>query len=81
MLKIKKKCKFIKWIYLHYIKKCDAFNNASLGTNFGEGAYFKTIPHFPHGLNGIIVSKNAKIGANAVIFHQVTIARAMEELP
>ena len=64
---------FIRLRCLHYIKKCDAFNNASLGTNIGEGATFKTIPHFPHGLNGIIISKNAKIGANAVIFHQVTI--------
>ncbi|MBO9130026.1 DapH/DapD/GlmU-related protein [Bacillus sp. 165] len=28
---------------------------------------------FPHGLNGIIIHKNAQIGKNATIFHQVTI--------
>ena len=28
---------------------------------------------FPHGLSGIFISQGAKIGENAVIFHQVTI--------
>ena len=30
-------------------------------------------PNFPHGLAGIFVSSNAKIGKNCTIFHQVTI--------
>ena len=65
--------KFIKIILLFYIKRSDAFNNASLGTQLNCGALFKSIPHFPHGLYGIIVSRNAKIGKNCTIFHQVTI--------
>lgn len=59
--------------YLFRIKRIDAFNNASLGTNIGFGAVFKGIPKFPHGLYGIIVSPYAQIGKNVRIFHQVTI--------
>lgn len=51
----------------------DAFNKASLGTNIGFGAKFEGIPHFPHGLNGIIVSPYAHIGKDVRIFQQVTI--------
>ena len=58
---------------LWYIKRADAFNNASLGTHRGFGAEFSDVPNLPHGLNGIIVSHNAKIGKNCTIFHQVTI--------
>lgn len=66
--------RFIKYLKLMYIKRCDAFNNASMGTDLNGGAQFKTPPRLPHGLNCIIVSPYAKIGANVSIFHQVTIA-------
>lgn len=59
--------------YLYKIKKMDAFNNSSMGTNIGFGAHFDGIPKFPHGLNGIIISPYARIGKGAYIFHQVTI--------
>lgn len=65
----------LKCLYLYKIKKMDAFNNASMGTNINKGAIFKTPPKLPHGLNGIIVSYYAKIGANCVIRQQVTIAQ------
>ena len=65
--------RLLKLIYLFYIKRCDAFNNASLGTHLGYGAIFDTPPSLPHGLYGIIISHNAHIGKNATIFHQVTI--------
>lgn len=67
------KNKFIKMFYLMKIKKMDAFNNASLGTNLDKSAVFKSSPCFPHGLNGIIVSQFAQIGKDSVIYHQVTI--------
>lgn len=73
--------KCIKLYYLYYIKKCDAFNNASLGTHLGFGAKFDGVPHFPHGLYGIIVSHNASIGKNAVIYHQVTIGEGRNGAP
>lgn len=63
----------IKLYFLYYIKKCDAFNNASLGTDINQGAVFETRPELPHGLNGIIVHLKAHVGANAVIWQQVTI--------
>lgn len=66
---------------LLYIKRCDAFNNASLGTHMGIGAVFKSPPNFPHGLYGIIISHNAVIGANSTIFHQVTIGEGKGGAP
>lgn len=68
-----KTLKIIKLYYLYYIKKCDAFNNASLGTDINQGALFKGRPQLPHGLNGIIIHLKARIGKNAVIWQQVTI--------
>jgi len=36
---------------------------------------FSGIPTLPHGMKQIIISEDAKIGKNCVIFHQVTIER------
>ena len=63
-----KTCKLIKLYYLFYIKKCDAYNNASMGTDLNQGAVFETKPNLPHGLNGIIVHLKAHIGSNCVIW-------------
>ena len=76
---------FVKGIWcrfmLLYIKRCDAFNNASLGTFLGFGATFGDVPYLPHGLYGIVVSQNAVIGKNATIFHQVTIGEGKGGAP
>lgn len=66
---------------LWYIKRADAFNNASMGTHRNIGATFASVPNLPHGLNGIIVSHNATIGKNATIFHQVTIGEGRGGAP
>lgn len=66
---------------LYYIKRADAFNNASMGTHRNLGARFATPPHLPHGLNGIIVSHNAVIGENCTILHQVTIGEGRGGAP
>lgn len=66
--------KIIRLYYLMRIKRMDAFNCASMGTDMGAGAQFKTPPNLPHHLNGIIVSHYAIIGENCTIFQQVTIA-------
>ncbi len=76
--------KLRKLWYLLYIKRCDAFNKASMGTDWNHGAVFETPPRLPHGLNGIIVSPDAHIGKNCTIFHQVTIGndyRKLENVP
>lgn len=62
---------WLKYYYLYYIKKCDAFNNASLATYINEGAQFSEPPFLPHGLNGIILGKETVIGKNCVICQQV----------
>ena len=68
-----KKNKIKKYRYLLYIKKCDAFNNCSFGTDINVGAQFKTPPHLPHGPKGIIINPLATIGENCKLFHDVTI--------
>ena len=73
--------KLLKMWYLYYIKKCDAFNNASLGTDLNQGAIFESRPELPHGLNGIIVHLKAHVGKNAVIWQQVTIGGARSGVP
>lgn len=68
-----KKNVILKLYYLFYIKRADAFNNASFGTNINSGSVFLSPPKLPHGLNGIIVGHDLKIGRNCTIFQQVTI--------
>ena len=68
-------------VRLYYIKRADAFNNASMGTHRNCGAYFASAPRLPHGLNGIVVSHNAVIGENSTIFHQVTIGEGRGGAP
>ncbi len=59
--------------YLFRIKRMDAFNNASMGTHLGFGASFATPPSFPHGIQGVIVAHDAKVGKHCIILHSVTI--------
>lgn len=63
----------IKLFMLFYLKRCDAFNNASMGTDLNQGAVFGSQPNLPHGLNGIIIHMGAKFGKNCTIYQQVTV--------
>ena len=72
--------KLVRLYWLFYIKRCDAYNNASMGTGFG-GALFLEPPVLPHLLNGIIVSYGAIIGLNCTINQQVTIGQNNEGHP
>lgn len=71
----------LKILWLLLIKRSDAYNNASMGTHLNYGAKFASPPLLPHGLNGIIVSHNAVIGKNCVIYHQVTIGEGRNGAP
>ena len=51
----------------------DVFNNASFGTHLNYGAYFSEYPKLPHGIRGIFIFHNVKVGKNSTIFHHVTI--------
>ena len=64
---------WLKYYYLYYIKRCDAYNNASFATYINEGTQFAEPPVLLHGLNGIIVGKETIVGKNCVIAQQVTI--------
>ena len=46
---------------------------SNLNSWIGFDTKFKSIPIFPHGILGIFISRQAVIGDNCVIFHQVTI--------
>lgn len=64
----------IKFFFLYYIKKADARNCCSFGTNIGSGACFSSPPHLPHGPKGIIIGHDTRVGCGVVIFQHVTIA-------
>ena len=68
-----KGCLLRRVLWLYRIKRMDAKNGASMGTYLERSASFAEPPSLPHGLYGIIVSRNAVIGRNATIYHQVTI--------
>jgi serine O-acetyltransferase len=71
------------WNLKKYLKdnNIDSGINASIyydyldkkGSYIGHTSYFKSVPYFPHGLNGIFISDKANIGKNAIIYQQVTI--------
>lgn len=64
----------LKFYYLLYIKRTDAFHHCSFGTNLNSGSISDSPPNLPHGPNGIIVGHDLHIGTNCTIFQQVTIA-------
>lgn len=63
------KSKLKRNIYLMKLSKIHSRFNASIPLY----TKFASMPHFVHGLNGILISCGAQIGSNCVIFHQVTI--------
>ncbi len=52
-------------LYVSYLKANGSF--------IGYKSQFKSPPIFPHGINGIFISGDAKIGSENVIFQNVTI--------
>jgi serine O-acetyltransferase len=72
--KLKDKCNTTKNKYLKkfYI---NIYNNylENKGSFIGYQSRFGNIPIFPHGILGIFISGDAKIGKNCVIFQHVTI--------
>ncbi len=52
-----------------------------MGTHIGYGATFEGVPNFPHGIYGVIITHNARIGKNAIILHQVTIGQGRGGAP
>jgi serine O-acetyltransferase len=56
---------FLKYIYYNYLSK--------RGSWIGCTSQFDQTPYFPHGVSGVYISNEAKIGKGCVIFHQVTI--------
>ena len=52
-------------VYSYYLDK--------KGSYIGVKTQFANKPYFPHGILGIFISDESKIGKNAVIFQQVTI--------
>ena len=69
-----KKPWLLRLYYLWWIKRIDAKHHCSFGTNLNAGASFSSPPFLPHGPNGIICGHDVKVGANCIIYHQVTIA-------
>lgn len=58
----------LKWYYLYRCLKIENKMHAQVPHKKGIHPF-----EMPHGLNGIFISKDAEIGENCVILHQVTI--------
>ena len=66
--------KLSQYYYYCLLKRIESKCNADLGISYhDQSAIFKNKPIFPHGLNGIIISRKCTIGENVTILHQVTI--------
>lgn len=65
----------LKMYYLFYIKRIDGKFNCSFGTNYNDGATFKTPPKLPHGPKGIIVGHDVLVGEHLTIFQHATLTR------
>lgn len=63
------KNKLMELTYLHYFMQRGSF--------VGLTSTFATLPCLPHGVQGIFVSNNAKIGRDVVIFQHVTIGSSL----
>ncbi len=46
---------------------------AKYGASIPLDAKIEEMPVFPHGINGVLISADASVGKNCVVFHQVTI--------
>lgn len=71
----------LRLYFLFYIKRCDAFNHSSFGTDIGKGATFKTRPNLVHGLYNKIIHPAVIIGANCTIHQNVTIGVSRGRVP
>lgn len=56
-------------VYSRYLDKHNSF--------IGINTTFEDYPYFPHGISGVFMSENARIGKNCVIFQQVTIGSSI----
>ena len=70
-----------KKFWLLYLKRAEAHNACSLGTAINTGAVFLTPPRLPHGIAGIFISHQAKIGKNCMILQNVTIGSSKGKAP
>ena len=68
---------WLRILYIYRLKRISSLHNCDLMITLRRdcpfGAQFDSIPFLPHGLNGIVISRNARIGGGATIFQQVTI--------
>lgn len=66
--------RLMRYYYYCQLKRIEQKYNADLGISYHDtSSRFASKPFFPHGLNGIVISRKSSIGMNATILHQVTI--------
>ena len=63
--------------YVLYCRRVEARKNASTGIGLpGNCCQIEDKIWFPHGLSGIVIARNVKIGKNVTIFQHATIAES-----
>ena len=63
----------IKLFYLWYIKRCDAFNNCSFGTNLNSGAFFAEPPCLPYGFEVFFLGLYVFFGVGWIVYREVIV--------
>lgn len=65
------------WICLFLVRRMESKKCANTGTGpNGNCCYIEKRLNLPHGLNGIIIARNVRIGNNVTIYQHVTIAES-----
>lgn len=80
-LYVQKKGGVISCYYLMWLRRTEAKKCSNTGTGKpGNCCIFEDKAWFPHGLSGIIIARNVRIGRNVTIFQHVTIAESNKKL-
>lgn len=64
----------IKYYYLFYLKRKDAYHCCSFGADINTGNFFATAPLHPHGPKGIIIGNDVKLGMQVTVYYQVMVS-------
>ena len=77
----KQSWKISKKLYTFILKWINLRNSADINFGYTKDNNFATPPILDHGIRGIVVASEAKIGINCYISHQVTIGRSKGKCP
>ena len=67
--------------YFLWITKVEGQNHSWMGTDLHGGSTFAGIPVLPHGISGIYIAKECRIGKDVTIWQNVTLGKSKGAAP